>query len=218
MASVLLLFISSLLNAQENYQETGMRWTIGKLTQSGPSGLTYTGDDGVKNRLDLLDDDIGSSPGLCGFWHHVYAYNRLMLCTGLELGTRNLSALLADSSYRYGDQKRRLSVFRTVACVPLEAGILAYKSRRSKFRLYTSLGVFSELTVFKKVEEGNPQLTGFLSKYFQDNQVNFIPFLRVRARCTNKMGVAYSFGCLSKQLGSARINFIEHGFTLIFNN
>ena len=215
--TLLVLVLSFVLKAQEHYTEAGLRLTLQKLSQQGISGVTYINEENTITPLNITSNE-NLGPGISGFHNWLFAYNRFLFCIGAELGTKNLYAEISDNSKYIGSLKtRRIYNDRFTLGIPLEAGFLAFKSRKGKMRIYTSTGLFTDITLRTKYEGYIPGHPDFSTKYCRNKPVTAAPYFKLRFKF-DKICLAYSYSRLSKDFGNAKIKFTENSFSLIFNN
>ena len=215
--TALILMISSIINAQEYYTEAGLRLTLQKLHQTGISGITYITEDNLIAPLNIVSNE-NLGPGISGFHNWLFAYNRFLFCAGAEIGTKNLYARISDNSKYLGTQsERRINNDRLTLGIPIEVGFLAFKSRKGKTRIYTSTGLFTDITLRSKYEGYIPGHTDFTEKYIRNKFVTAAPYFKLKFKF-DKVCLAYTYSRLSKGFGNAKITFTENSFSLIFNN
>lgn len=212
--TLLFFAISIIMNAQEHYTEAGLRLTLQKLSQQGISGVTYINEENTITPLNITSNE-NLGPGISGFYNLLFAYNRFLFCTGGEIGTKNLYAEISDNSKYIGSLKtRRIYNDRFTFGIPVEMGFLAYKSRKGKTRIYTSAGLFTDVTLKTKYEGYIPGHPDFTAKYCRNKLVTAAPYFKVRFKFAN-VSLAYSYSYISKQFGNAKIKFSENSFSLI---
>lgn len=214
--AVVLLMTSSIIIAQENYTEAGLRLTLQKLSQKGTSGITYLNEANVITPLNIISNE-NPGPGISGFYNWLFAYNRLLLCAGGEIGTKNLYAEISDYNKYTSfikETKRRIYIEKFVIGIPLEAGFLAFKSRKGSARIFTSTGFLTDFTLRNTSEGSVPGNPDFTEKYCYNKKVNVIPYFKVRFKFAF-ICLAYTYSYTSKQFGNAKIKFSENSFSLI---
>ncbi len=215
--TALILMISSIINAQEYYTEAGLRLTLQKLHQTGISGITYTTEDNLIAPLNIVSNE-NLGPGISGFHNWLFAYNRFLFSSGAEIGTKNLYARISDNSKYLGTQtERRINNDRLTLGIPIEVGFLAFKSRKGKTRIYTSTGLFTDITLRSKFEGYIPGHTDFTENYIRNKFVTTAPYFKLKFKF-DKVCLAYTYSRLSKGFGNAKNTFTENSFSLIFNN
>lgn len=215
--TILLLFTSLIIAAQEHYTEAGLRLTLQKLHQTGTSGITYITEENIISPLNIVSNE-NLGPGISGFHNWLFAYNRFLFCFGAELGTKNLFARISDNSKYIGtDMTRRMTNDRFTLGIPLEVGFLAFKSRKGKTRIYTSTGLFTDITLKTKYEGYIPGHPNFSAQYCRNKPITAAPYFKLKFKF-DKICLAYSYSRLSKGFGNAKITFTENSFSLIFNN
>jgi hypothetical protein len=211
--TALILMISSIINAQENYTEAGLRLTLQKLSQTGISGITYVNEENLVSPLNITSNE-NPGPGISGFYNWIFAYNRLLLGVGGEIGTKHLYAEISDNSKYLGTTERRVRTDKFVLGVPMEAGFLAHNSRKGKTRIYTSVGLLTDFTLRNTSEGSIPGHLYFTEKYCYNKTVTVIPYFKVRFKMAN-VSLAYTHSRTSRQFGNAKIKFSENSFSLI---
>ncbi len=211
--TALILMISSIINAQENYTEAGLRLTLQKLSQTGISGITYVNEENLVSPLNITSNE-NPGPGISGFYNWIFAYNRLLLGVGGEIGTKHLYAEISDNSKYLGTTERRVRTDKFVLGVPMEACFLAHNSRKGKTRIYTSVGLLTDFTLRNTSEGSIPSHLYFTEKYCYNKTVTVIPYFKLRFKMAN-VSLAYTHSRTSRQFGNAKIKFSENSFSLI---